>query len=405
MMGRGEQWEADNYIRLNGEAVKNRELVQNITSKLRTINVQFRKVKGHNNDQWNDRADELAVMGRDEVINWPKCSFDVIIPDRVIAFRERAMRDYWTLAEVHNELKKETEEKLPVARDLKVFKGGNSYDGKWTSGHCQLVHKNLPAPIAPAQPRPVVPKSRTAIFGIWDGKKLKPTRPFDVSLISKEERLRIFNECHPIGQEVRYFVSNNKVEEEELRPGQPYSVYPKTFTRSRVAEAKLTDRMEPVRMEARDQVMLPMNSAVPEEIALLQLWNKYIANRCRAPVKRIKWGKHYRANVEIEEGVVSSLEEGDSVEVVVSNKKKQDDRKEVVYTVGDEPLVYRIWVRGDAAIGDVKKTIALAHKGKPVVALSFEGADLADEDPYKDWMLRTGGHQGRFKLRSQSWCK
>jgi hypothetical protein len=31
--GRGDQWEADNYIRLNGEAVKNKELVQNFTTK------------------------------------------------------------------------------------------------------------------------------------------------------------------------------------------------------------------------------------------------------------------------------------------------------------------------------------------------------------------------------------
>jgi hypothetical protein len=151
--------------------------------------------------------------------------------------------------------------------------------------------------------------------------------------------------------------------------------------------------------------MLPMNSAVPQEISLLQLWNKHIANRRRAPVKRIKWGKHYLASVEIEEGVVSSLEEADSVEVIVSNKKKRDDRKEVVYTVGEEPTVYRILVKGDATIGDVKKTIAMAHKGKPVVALSFEGADLAEEDPYKDWMLRTGGYQGRFKPRSQSWYR
>jgi ribonuclease HI len=61
MIGRGEQWEADNYIRLNGEAVKNRALASSITSKLRSINVEFRKVQGHHGDQWNDAADALAV--------------------------------------------------------------------------------------------------------------------------------------------------------------------------------------------------------------------------------------------------------------------------------------------------------------------------------------------------------
>jgi ribonuclease HI len=170
MMGRGEQWEADNFIRLNGDLVKNRDLLQNITAKLRSINVRFRKVKGHNNDQWNDAADALAVRGKDDAINWPKCSFDIVIPNRSIAFRERAMRDYWTLAEVHTILKKETEEKIPLAKELNVFKNGSAYTGKWTSGHYQLIHKSLPAPTAPPQPRPIAPKARPAVFGIWTGK-------------------------------------------------------------------------------------------------------------------------------------------------------------------------------------------------------------------------------------------
>jgi ribonuclease HI len=51
IMGRGDQWEADNYIRVNGEAVKNMKLVSSITSKLKSINVQFRKVQGHHGDQ------------------------------------------------------------------------------------------------------------------------------------------------------------------------------------------------------------------------------------------------------------------------------------------------------------------------------------------------------------------
>lgn len=249
MIGRGEQWKADNYIRLNGNAVKNGELFQNIMMKLRSINVQFRKVKGHNNDQWNDASDALAVRGRDEVINWPKCPFDVVIPRRSIAFRERSMRDYWIVAEIIVELKKETEEKLPLPREVKIFKNGSAYAGNWTSGHYQLVHKTLPDPVASAAPKPTVPKIGPAFFGIWDGKRLKPTRPMDISLISEAERLIIFNEVHPIGQQVRYFVSNNEEEATNLRPGQPYSVYPRLFTRTRETEVKITDRMEPVRME------------------------------------------------------------------------------------------------------------------------------------------------------------
>jgi ribonuclease HI len=92
MLGKGQKWEADNFIKLNGSAVKNRELVSSITARLKAFNVEFRKIKGHNDDPWNDRADELAVRGRDEAEAWPKCSFDVITQVRSISFRQRALR-------------------------------------------------------------------------------------------------------------------------------------------------------------------------------------------------------------------------------------------------------------------------------------------------------------------------
>jgi ribonuclease HI len=236
MMGRGEQWEADNYIRFNGEAVKNRDLVPSITAKLRMINVEFRKAKCNNNDQWNDSAEALAVQGRDDSINWPRCSFDIIIPERTIAFRERAMRDFRTLAKVYAELKRETEERSPAVRDIKLFKNGNSYAGNWTAGLYQLVYRSLPAPApapaAAAATGPIAPKHKPAVFGIWDGKKLKPIPPIDISVVSEEERLRTFNSVHQIGREVRYFVSNAEEEAALLEPGQPHSVYPKKFARS-----------------------------------------------------------------------------------------------------------------------------------------------------------------------------
>jgi hypothetical protein len=42
-------------------------------------------------------------------------------------------------------------------------------------------------------------------------------------------------------------------------------------------------------------------------------------------------------------------------------------------------------------VGDVRKTIAMAHKGKFITALASEGADLAEEDRFSDWATRTGG--------------
>jgi hypothetical protein len=72
--------------------------------KLRTLNSEFRKVKGHNGDQWNDRADALANTGRDGALAWPKCSFEVVMPTGTVPFRKRAMRSDWTLAEVRAQL-------------------------------------------------------------------------------------------------------------------------------------------------------------------------------------------------------------------------------------------------------------------------------------------------------------
>jgi ribonuclease HI len=188
MMGRGEQWEAENYIRLNGERAKNRHLVSNITTKLRTLNVQFRKVKGHSNDQWNDALDALADRGRDDAINWPKWSFDIVIPSRTITCRERAVQEHWTVAEVYETLKPETQEKLlPMACDMKLFKAGTQYSRKWTSGHYLIVHKSLPPPAAPAAAQPARFVARPAQFGIWNGKKLLPTHGIDISAMTKEE--------------------------------------------------------------------------------------------------------------------------------------------------------------------------------------------------------------------------
>jgi ribonuclease HI len=250
MTGKGQQSEAANYTKLDGSQTKNKHLVSNVTTKLRSINAQFRKVKGHNGDQWNDAVDALADKGRDEAINGPKCSFDIMIPARAIAHRVRAVREFWTLAEVYKTLKTETQEKdLPSVYDMKLFKAGAPYSGKWTTGHYQIVHKSLPPPAAPAAAQPARFVAKPAPFGIWNGKKHLPTHGIDISALTEDERLDIFNDVFPIGREVRYFVSNTEVQEDKLEAGQPYSVYPKRFKRTAEATAKLTERALPPRME------------------------------------------------------------------------------------------------------------------------------------------------------------
>jgi hypothetical protein len=84
--------------------------------------------------------------------------------------------------------------------------------------------------------------------------------------------------------------------------------------------------------------------------------------------------------------------DNDGVEVIIcKDKAKVDDRLEVKYTIGSDATVYTIWVKHDALVGDVKKTIAMAHPTRPIMCLAYEGADLTDEDPYDAWMTRTGG--------------
>jgi hypothetical protein len=106
----------------------------------------------------------------------------------------------------------------------------------------------------------------------------------------------------------------------------------------------------------------------------------------------IKWGKHWRGQRIVEEGKVTELLDNDGVEVIIGREKPgDDDRLEVRYTIESEPTVYTTWVKHDAQNGDVKRTIMLAHPKRPIMCLWADGAELADEDSYSDWMHRTGG--------------
>jgi hypothetical protein len=107
----------------------NQELVSSITARLRSFNVEFRKVKGHSDDPWNDTADALADTGRDEAAAWPKCVFDIVTRERSISFRERATKPETPLADMYAALKLETSEKIPSLSDLKVFKDGAEFSG------------------------------------------------------------------------------------------------------------------------------------------------------------------------------------------------------------------------------------------------------------------------------------
>jgi ribonuclease HI len=101
MTGLGRRWQIDNFVNLRGNKVKNRAFVERITNRLKPLHAQFLHIDAHKGDQWNERADELARMGRDEANSWPHCSFDVILENKItIPFKTRQIPPKTTTAQV-----------------------------------------------------------------------------------------------------------------------------------------------------------------------------------------------------------------------------------------------------------------------------------------------------------------
>jgi hypothetical protein len=137
---------ANNCINLKGECVKNKGFIDRIFERLRTLHARFRKVKGHNGDQWNNRADALAVMDRNDAISWPKCSFEIVIESGRIPFRLRPTRPFWTITDLLAQLSAETEIKLPNYRDLAIYEEGRPSSSHRTPEHYAFSLKTLPPP-------------------------------------------------------------------------------------------------------------------------------------------------------------------------------------------------------------------------------------------------------------------
>jgi ribonuclease HI len=57
-------WQRNGWSTIDGNPVKNRDLWQSLSNLLQLHNVTWSWVKGHYNDTWNIRADELAMQAR-----------------------------------------------------------------------------------------------------------------------------------------------------------------------------------------------------------------------------------------------------------------------------------------------------------------------------------------------------
>jgi ribonuclease HI len=60
------RWEAHHCKKPDGKPVENADLIERIGFRIDKMHVGFWKVKGHNDDPWNDLADALAVKGRNQ---------------------------------------------------------------------------------------------------------------------------------------------------------------------------------------------------------------------------------------------------------------------------------------------------------------------------------------------------
>lgn len=67
--------------------VANRDLWEPLIDLYQQRDVTFEWVKGHSGDRWNDRADELAVQGRDQAIGSPAPKPTILEPAGAVALR------------------------------------------------------------------------------------------------------------------------------------------------------------------------------------------------------------------------------------------------------------------------------------------------------------------------------
>jgi hypothetical protein len=122
---------------------------------------------------------------------------------------------------------------------------------------------------------------------------------------------------------------------------------------------------------------------------LIQFRKYIIAQHYPVPAKRVAWGNHYREGRSIEIGKGASLSEADSVEIIIEEQKKKSSQQEISCTIGDQPQLYTINVRRTLAIGELRERIASAHKGCPIAAVAYAGAEIDDGNPLEDWLVRT----------------
>jgi hypothetical protein len=180
--------------------------------------------------------------------------------------------------------------RLPPSSEFQAYDSkGQLREGDWISGRFSFVHNSQPPPAVGAQsnpaqaPDPAVDKSVS--FGVFNGVGVSftPTKKMDCSKVTMDRMIQEFNRAVPgFGDSPRFFVGTVETDPTALIPGQPYSVYPKSFRRPNENRANPAGAIQAARIEgplveiqwkvsdvSGNQLCLPGNSKVPEEIGLL----------------------------------------------------------------------------------------------------------------------------------------
>lgn len=64
-------WVKNNWVTSSKDPVKNKELWVKMLDLLKIHKIEFVKVKGHSDNEWNNRCDELANIAMDEFVKNP----------------------------------------------------------------------------------------------------------------------------------------------------------------------------------------------------------------------------------------------------------------------------------------------------------------------------------------------
>jgi hypothetical protein len=92
----------------------------------------------------------------------------------------------------------------------------------------------------------------------------------------------------------------------------------------------------------------------------------------------------------IETGKVTTLEEADSVEVLVdSGLLPLQTHIDVDYTIGSQS--FKTLVKTGTTIGQFREAVSYSHKSKTIVGIASQDAAIDKDDAAEDWLQRTAG--------------